>query len=223
MSALPKDPTVPQRPGALPEILLVDCNHDLIQRLEEECASLPEVRIHWGEVFDRPVDALVSPANSFGFMDGGIDAVYTRRFGPGVQELLQRRIDEVHGGELLVGQADVVPTGDADFPWLIAAPTMRVPKILRRDSIAPYLALRAALRLVTHGRFDDGSPVCERIRSIGVPGLGTGVGEYPLALAARQVRTAIEEARAKSSFPQTWREASRRHQNLYADRVGDSG
>ena len=26
-------------------------------------------------------DAIVSPANSFGFMDGGIDMVYSKRFG----------------------------------------------------------------------------------------------------------------------------------------------
>ena len=36
-----------------------------------------------------------------------------------------------HHGELLVGAAEIVETGDEAFPYIIAAPTMRVPHVLR--------------------------------------------------------------------------------------------
>ena len=59
----------------------------LIDRLEPLVAEWQKVmpsstvEIVHGDIFSRPADALVSPANSFGFMDGGIDLAYSRRFG----------------------------------------------------------------------------------------------------------------------------------------------
>ena len=42
-----------------------------------------------GSILDVSCGALVSPANSFGYMDGGIDLVYSMHFGWHVQERLQ--------------------------------------------------------------------------------------------------------------------------------------
>jgi O-acetyl-ADP-ribose deacetylase (regulator of RNase III) len=39
------------------------------------------VTVHQVSILDVACDAVVSPANSFGFMDGGIDAVYLSLFG----------------------------------------------------------------------------------------------------------------------------------------------
>jgi O-acetyl-ADP-ribose deacetylase (regulator of RNase III) len=56
---------------------------------------------------------------------------------------------------------------------------MRVPMILG-NTVNPYLAARAALLLIKHGRFTDGhlagEPVSGYVRSVAFPGLGTGVG-----------------------------------------------
>ena len=149
---------------------------------------------------DVTADAIVSPANSFGFMDGGIDMLYSRRFGWQVQDRLQELIKEHHHGELLVGAAEIVET-DAHIPFLIAAPTMRVPMILR-DSVNPYLAARAALLLVKHGTFKAGefrgTRVCEVVHSIAFTGLGTGVGQVGWAVCAHQMRLAIEEVLLES-------------------------
>ncbi len=76
---------------------------------------------------DVKADAIVSPANSFGFMDGGIDALYTYQFGPELQRRLQALIMTEHVGELPIGTAVIVPTMHDDIPWCISAPTMRVP------------------------------------------------------------------------------------------------
>ena len=166
---------------------------------------------------------MVSPANSFGFMDGGIDMLYTQHFGWGVQERLQEAIREHHHGEVLVGAGEIVETGDPDLPFLVAAPTMRVPTILR-DSVNPYLAARAALLLVRHGTFTRGTYAGEQIAdfvdSLAFPGLGTGVGRVGPNTCARQVRAALDAVvLGREAFPVSWVDAQIRHQGLYTDRV----
>ena len=103
------------------------------------CGDLDFVEFHYGSILDLCCDAVVSPANSFGFMDGGIDATYRTHFGPEIQERVQRVIVERHHGELLVGAADLVETGHNTIPYMIVAPTMRVPMVLT-DTVNAYLA-----------------------------------------------------------------------------------
>jgi O-acetyl-ADP-ribose deacetylase (regulator of RNase III) len=183
------------------------------------------VTVHRGSILDLAVDAVVSPANSFGFMDGGIDLRYSQHFGWKVQERLQTLIRTHHHGELLVGAAEIVETGDGRIPFLIAAPTMRVPMILR-DTVNPYLAARAVFLLIRHGIIADGVLAGERIEkavtSVAIPGLGTGVGQVDPNVCARQVRAAFDEVIiGRHEFPSSWEEAQRRHQRLYSDRVRD--
>src|SRR6201996_8472444 len=90
-------------------------------------ADVPRVHVTCGNILEHPADAIVSPANSFGYMDGEIDAVLSGYFGARVEASLRAHIDEQHYGELPVGQATVLPTGDAKIPYLVSAPTMRVP------------------------------------------------------------------------------------------------
>ena len=206
-------------------IILTSVEDALADAWERFCGDLDFVTVHRGSIFDLSCDAVVSPANSFGFMDGGIDMLYTQHFGWGVQERLQEAIREDHHGELLVGAAAIVDTGDPDLPLLIAAPTMRVPTILR-DSVNPYLAARAALLLVRHGTFTRGTYAGEQIAdfvdSLAFPGLGTGVGRVGPNTCARQVRAAIDAAvLGREVFPVSWVDAQRRHQGLYTDRVRD--
>lgn len=208
------------------KIILTAVESDLTKAWRDFCGDVAgvEVEVHHGSIFDIQCDAVVSPANSFGFMDGGIDMLYSRRFGWQVQERLQRLIQEHHGGELLVGAAEIVET-DAHIPFLIAAPTMRVPMILR-DSVNPYLAARAVLLLIKNGVFRDGTwagqRVSEVVHSVAFPGLGTGVGQVGPAVCAHQVRAAIDDVwLEKRSFPKTWAQAQARHQQLYTDNVRD--
>jgi O-acetyl-ADP-ribose deacetylase (regulator of RNase III) len=210
------------RPGlgySMTHIILATPDSFLLDAWRKSCSDILGVEIHDGSVFDVRCDALVSPANSFGFMDGGIDAQYVEHFGDVVQDRLRLQILQHHHGELLVGAAEVVETDKADYPFLIAAPTMRVPMALPADTVNPYLATRAALLLVREGRFTDGMPVRERISSICFPGMGTGVGRASPDLCARQMRTAIEKvSAARHSLPTSWAEASEDHQLLYTDK-----
>lgn len=193
----------------------------MVEAWAAHCMDLPASAIVLGSILSEPVDAVVSPANSFGFMDGGIDRVYTERFGPYVQERLQARIRVQHHGELLVGAAAIVPTDDAHIPYCIAAPTMRVPMVLA-ETVHPYLATRAALLLVKHGTLDDGRPIRNVVRRIAFPGMGTGIGQVPPAICARQMRAAIEAVvLERGSFPASWYDAQTEHQLLYGDQAFD--
>ena len=72
----------------------------------------------------------------------GIDAVYATAF-PQVENNVRSAVLALHGGELPVGEAQIVATGETEPPWLISAPTMRLPgERLPVDTVHPYLAAR---------------------------------------------------------------------------------
>lgn len=169
------------------------------------------VKIHEGSIFDLASPTLnpkcscfVSPANSFGFMDGGIDLHYSNFFGWDLSKRLQTIIKNKYQGELLIGQAEILTTKNMEVPYLIAAPTMRVPELLV-ESINAYLATRATLRLA----------VANKLPSIAFPGMGTGIGRLPVAVCAKQMRAAYEEV-ILGKIPQhtTFKSAIERHYGL---------
>lgn len=207
-------------------IILTSVDAGLAEAWARFCGDLDCVTVHYGSILDIACDAVVSPANSFGFMDGGIDLLYTQHFGWHVQDRVQAAIRKEHHGELLVGAAEIVETGDALLPFLIAAPTMRVPTILPGDTVSPYLAARAALLLVQHGTFTHGTyageKVADYVDTVAFPGLGTGVGRVGPNTCARQMRAAVDAAVLDQEvFPASWVEAQHRHQGLYTNRIRD--
>jgi O-acetyl-ADP-ribose deacetylase (regulator of RNase III) len=102
-------------------------NEKLGNAWKKEFANSRNIEIFQGDITKIDCDAIVSPANSFGFMDGGLDYSISDRFGWDLQEKLQYQIKQLPEGELLVGRALVIETGDDQIPYLISAPTMRVP------------------------------------------------------------------------------------------------
>lgn len=204
------------------QILLSATDDELADAWETQCGDLPQVRVHRASILELECDAVVSPANSYGFMDGALDLLYSAHFGWHVQERLQHVIREKHSGELLVGQAEIVETNDPKIPFVISAPTMRVPMVLGSETVNPYLAARAALLLTRDGELGggkhDGRRVSSVVKRLAFPGLGTGVGRVPPRVCARQVRAAIEDVIVHSGqFPSSWVEAQKRHGALYSD------
>lgn len=187
---------------------LRDRNEPLVDALRRELRGVPGVEVSCGDIFDVAADAIVSPANGFGFMDGGIDLAYSERFGWDLQERLQETIRREHAGELCVGEAVIVETLSPDLPWLVSAPTMRVPSDVS-GSVNAYLALRAALLAVSRHR---GSPRIERVLS---PGLCTSVGRMPPGRAARQMAYAWSVvAQGQAPAPRTLGQAKEFHRWL---------
>ncbi|MFI9381018.1 macro domain-containing protein [Kutzneria sp. NPDC052558] len=185
----------PEGDLATPPLELVLCAVEapLAQAWLTVAENRPGIRVHPGSVLDIEAQAVVSPANSFGWMRGGIDALYSRAF-PEVEQNVRSGVLAYHGGELPVGEAIIVPTGEAAPEWMISAPTMReAGEQLPADTVHPYLAARAVFRLWLHGRLDSGVPVRDAVHTIAMPGLGTGVGEVEPRTCARQVAAAWDE------------------------------
>lgn len=171
---------------------LIDTNQEVTDAWEKVFADVPQVTIRHGSIFDHPADALVSPANSFGYMNGGIDFAISKNLGWHLEKDLQRVIREKHYGELLVGQAEIIPTGSQGFPYLIAAPTMRTPMTITRGPNV-YQSMRAVLLLLQYGQLATGEAVREKVKSVAIPGLGAGVGQVRPLVCARQMRLAWED------------------------------
>lgn len=154
-----------------------------------------ELIVHDGSILDLQVDSIVSPANSFGFMRGGIDGIYTKKFGLVVEKAVQKLIQEHHYGEMLVGEAEVVETENKSIPFCISAPTMRIGTTLEETTTNPFLAARAVFLLWKHGTFKygdhKGEEVKKVIKEIAFPGLGTGVGGVSYEACAFQVIKAL--------------------------------
>ena len=203
------------------QIVLAAVDDDLVRAWESTCGKMESVKIHRGSIFDVKCDAIVSPGNSFGFMEGGLNLEISEFFGGQVLERLQKLIQTRHHGELLVGRAEVVDTDHAKIPYLIAAPIMRVPTVLR-ETVNVYLATRAILTLVKFGTVPDGTPVKHIIETIAIPGMGTGKGKVPPHICAHQMKVALENILlSKYEFPQSLLQAQKEHHLLCASDVED--
>lgn len=176
------------------------------EALSAAFADLASVTVVHGDILRARAEAIVSPANSFGNMDGGIDLAYARFFPAGLEERLQAVIEDQYDGELPVGQATIVPTLHEAIPLMISAPTMRMPGNIAR-TVNVYVAFRAALLALERHRRVAGLDVVTMLS----PAMGTGVGAMPVERAARQMRTAYDNvvgprASRRRNFGMLWGE-----------------
>ncbi len=193
------------------KIYLSDLNRILIYSWKQAFKDYDFVSVRSGSIFTLKADAIISPANSFGFMDGGIDYQLSKFLGWHVQERLQDCIEDKYDGELLVGQAELIETDNKQFPYLISAPTMRVPIVINQ-SVNVYLAMKAVLRVALENN----------LNSIAVPGMGTGVGRMPPNICAKQMKQAIDEIILNKRVRyKTWEESQIKHQLLYTSQTRD--
>jgi O-acetyl-ADP-ribose deacetylase (regulator of RNase III) len=164
-------------------VVLVDLMQELCEAWSVAFAGTDNVKVHHSR-FERLIgtfDCFVSPANSFGLMDGGIDLPIIQYFGIALQHRVQEEIWRVYRGEQPVGTCLIVPTNDPRCPWLAHCPTMGLPADVSKTSNA-YAAFVAALTTAeAHG-----------IQTLACPGLGTLTGRMPTGVAAAQMRYAYD-------------------------------
>lgn len=136
-----------------------------------------------------PVDCFVTAGNAFGIMTAGIDAAVVRFFGQDLMRRVQTRIMNEFLGEQPVGTAFIEPTHHSHCPFLCHSPTMRVPcSIDRTDKV--YVATWAALLAVhVHNSQQE-----QKIKTLGLPAMGTGFGRMEFDEAARQMAAAYRHA-----------------------------
>ena len=164
-----------------------DLSAEVADRLHYHFQGVATAEVVRGNLLDLRCDAIVSPANSFGDMSGGIDRVIDNFHRGEAQRRLVEAIREQFLGELPVGAALVVELPSEHFRFVVAAPTMRIPGSVQ-GSVNAYLSMRAALvAILRHNALH-----CRRIRSVAVPGLATGVGGLDPDEAAAQMRAAYD-------------------------------
>ena len=165
----------------------VDINPAVAQALAAAFRNHPEVEVICGDILQHAHHCVVSPANSFGYMDGGIDAAYTMFFGQNIQTTVQTAIQRRLEQMLPVGAALAVATGHVRIPFMIVAPTMEMPEEV--PAIHSGRALRAVLRTA------DAEP---RVADdIFCPGLATFTGRVPPVDAAASMVHAYEHWKSR--------------------------
>jgi O-acetyl-ADP-ribose deacetylase (regulator of RNase III) len=120
-------------------------------------------------------------------MSGGVDKHIDDFFQGEAQRAAVEAIRTEFLGELPVGVALVLQLPRPRTPWLVVAPTMRVPGNAA-NTLNAYLAMRAALVAVT--RHNERSE--KKIMRLAIPGLCTGVGGMSPAVSAMQMRAAYD-------------------------------
>lgn len=123
------------------------------------------------------VDAIVSPANSFGIMDGGYDEAirryYANQFSINIIPIVQDEIANEYMGEQPIGTSLLVGSGGF-APDLIHTPTMRYPQELQ-DIETIRMCMRTALMCAMKNEF----------KHIVIPAFGAGIGNVTPSVVAK--------------------------------------
>jgi O-acetyl-ADP-ribose deacetylase (regulator of RNase III) len=193
----------------LEKIYLIDSKKDLGSKWVQVFSGYPEVEVIIGDYFQQSADAIVSPANSFGIMDGGLDLAIRNELGFQVEADIQEVILNKYHGEMPIGAAEVININHEKWSYLIVAPTMRIPENVA-FTLNAYNAFRAILIAVNN--FNESQPK-NPIKSLVCSGLGTGIGGMDSTKCAGLMRAAyklITEPARIASFA----EIHKSHQTL---------
>jgi len=133
-----------------------------------------------GDITQLSCDAIVNPANSFGYMGGGVSGAIKRIGGNEIER------EAVSKASIRVGSAITTTAGTLPCKYVIHAPTMKQPA-MKIDTDNVKQATRAALKL----------GVELNLKSIAIPGMGTGVGRVPVEDAAEAIVTIAKEFKNK--------------------------
>ena len=193
----------------LQKLYLIDSKPELCEKWKQVFSRYPEVEVLTGDYFQQSADAIVSPANSFGIMDGGLDLAIRNELGFQVETDIQEVILNKYHGEMPIGSAEIINTNHSKWSFIIAAPTMRIPENVA-FTLNAYNAFRAILIAVNS--FNESKPK-RPIKSLVCSGLGTGIGSMEPVKCAAQMRAAyklIKEPARISSFE----EIHKSHQSL---------
>jgi O-acetyl-ADP-ribose deacetylase (regulator of RNase III) len=162
---------------------LIDSDADVASALESAFSRFGEVEVRYGNLLALAEECVVSPANSFGFMDGSFDRELYLFFGPDIGSRVQDAINRRPEGRLPVGASVVVRTGHIRVPFLLVAPTVTLPE--QADPTNAYRAMRAILRVARAESAFFSHVYC--------PGLATGVGSVTPSEAADQMARAYND------------------------------
>jgi O-acetyl-ADP-ribose deacetylase (regulator of RNase III) len=134
------------------------------------------IKVVRGDLTETEADAIVNPANSFGYMSGGV-ALAIKRVGG--EEIEREAVDKA---PTAVGKAVATTAGKLKARFVIHAPTMKNPAG-ETDGEKVKLATLAALKCAEE----------KGAKSIAFPGMGSGVGGLPYKAATDAMAEAVKQ------------------------------
>ena len=157
------------------EIVLLERNINKYQILKNTFRHEKEIEVVNDELAHfldtNNIECIVSPANSFGLMDGGYDLAISEYFGNSLQKKVQKYIIDNYYGEQPVGTSFIIKI-DKTNKYLIHTPTMRIPEPIVDKTII-YQCMRTTLM----------EAYKNNIKSIVIPMFGGSAGEVdPLTI-----------------------------------------
>lgn len=190
-------------------LILVDPKPTLCRAFQKAFKDLPNVEIING-FFERlpAFDCMVSAANAFGLMDGGVDEAIINFFGKGLEQRVQQQILAEFLGEQPIGTSLIIETGHSKHPFIAHTPTMRIPMpIAHTENV--YTAMWAMLLAVRKHNQSNSN----QIKTIACPGLGTATGRMLFEEAARQMALAYRNFLSPPTRL-SWPYADKRHEEI---------
>ena len=142
----------------------------------------------------QDMEAIVSPANSFGLMDGGYDKAIIDYYGPQLMVHVQYAIIEKWYGEQPVGTSMSITISNRFYtkeyygkptmfnPILIHTPTMRTPEVIEDPRII-YQCMRATLI----------EAINQEVESIVIPAFGGCTGKVDPDTIAKMMFLAFDQ------------------------------
>ena len=128
------------------------------------------------------VTGIVSPANSFGLLTGGLDKALRDYFGKELQDAVRECIKNEWFGEQTLGTSMAVDIPGAPGKKLLHTPTMRTPSKITDDLIV-YSCMRSALM----------AAIQNDIAAMVIPAFGGGSGQLPMEVIAHHMRLAWDQ------------------------------
>jgi O-acetyl-ADP-ribose deacetylase (regulator of RNase III) len=191
------------------KLVLMDVNREIYEQFLHYFSDTENVEIHHKPFQElNEFDCIVSPANSFGLMNGGLDKYLVEFFGKEVEDKVQQHILDCYAGEQPIGTSFIIETNHPKHPFLAHTPTMRIPERINGTD-NPYLAMKAMLLAIKHhNRTHE-----KKIHSVACSGLGTMVGGFPASLAVQQMRIAFDVVN-KPNHHQDWITAVDHHERI---------
>jgi len=133
-----------------------------------------------GDITQIDCDAIVNPANSHGYMGGGVAGAIKRIGGVEIEK------EAISKAPIKIGKAVSTKAGLLPCKYVIHAPTMEKPA-MRIGIENVKLATKAALNLGAN----------LNLKTIAIPGMGTGVGGVPTDDAAKAISDIAKEFEKK--------------------------
>ncbi|KAI5918518.1 hypothetical protein F4810DRAFT_691756 [Camillea tinctor] len=170
-------------------------------------------------------DLIVSPANSYGILDGGFDDAISRALSPksdynALTQVVQKELYRLHNGFLPPGSCCIVKIPESfrgtlryndgngwGCRYLALCPTMRVPSRCDWDKEVVYECIWGLLNAIEHHNSSvsgEGGDTSAKIKSILMTPLGTGTGGVSNDKWAKQAVLAIKHWIDAKQNPGRW-------------------